>query len=147
VDARGRIGGINTAIIAQAQGIGFAVPASTARWVLTELLTQGRVRRAWLGVSVRDRPLDRRLVRALDLRVGRAVEVMSRERAGPAWQADLQQGDLIVAVNGEPVAGIDALYRVVSRVPTGRSVSLEIVRRARRMSVEIVPQDRKDPDR
>ena len=65
VDARGRVVGINTAIIAVAQGIGFAVPAATAQWVLTEILTQGRVRRAWLGVAARDRPLDLRLVRAL----------------------------------------------------------------------------------
>ena len=65
VDAQGRVAGINTAIIAMAQGIGFAIPATTAQWVLTEILTQGRVRRAWLGVAARDRPLDLRLVRAL----------------------------------------------------------------------------------
>ena len=67
VDAQGRVVGINTAIIAMAQGLGFAIPATTAQWVLTEILTQGRVRRAWLGVAARDRPLDLRLVRALGL--------------------------------------------------------------------------------
>src|SRR5580692_6415043 len=67
------------ALIAMAQGIGFAIPASTAQWVLTEILTQGRVRRAWLGVAARDRPLDLRLVRALGLGATRAVEVLSRE--------------------------------------------------------------------
>ena len=79
MDAAGRVAGINTAIIAMAQGIGFAVPAATAQWVLTEILTQGRVRRAWLGVAARDRPLDLRLVRALGLRAPRAVEILSRE--------------------------------------------------------------------
>ncbi|MGC1729612.1 MAG: trypsin-like peptidase domain-containing protein, partial [Steroidobacteraceae bacterium] len=79
VDARGRVAGINTAIIAVAQGIGFAVPAATAQWVLTEILTQGRVRRAWLGVAARDRPLDLRLVRALSLGTRGAVEILSRE--------------------------------------------------------------------
>ncbi len=75
--------GINTAIIAQAQGIGFAVPATTAQWVLTEILTQGRVRRAYLGISGRDRPLDRRLVRALDLpRDARGRSDVTRRR-GP----------------------------------------------------------------
>jgi S1-C subfamily serine protease len=78
VDANGRVAGINTAIIAMAQGIGFAIPATTAQWVLTEILTQGRVRRAWLGVAARDRPLDLRLVRALQLRGNRAVEILSR---------------------------------------------------------------------
>jgi S1-C subfamily serine protease len=147
VDARGRVGGINTAIIPQAQGIGFAIPASTARWVLTELLTQGRVRRAYLGIGVRDRPLDRRLARALELATTRAVEVLSREKAGPAWQADLQPGDLIVAVNGAAIDGVDALYRVVSRVPADAAVDLTVVRRARRLTVRIVPQDRSGRDR
>ena len=77
----GRVAGINTAIIAMAQGIGFAVPAATAQWVLTEILTQGRVRRAWLGVAARDRPLDLRLVRALRLRHSRARWRSSRARA------------------------------------------------------------------
>src|SRR5579871_5149563 len=100
VDAKGRVVGINTAIIAQAQGIGFSVPAATAQWVLTEILTQGRVRRAWLGIAARDRPLDLRLVRALDLGASRAVEILSRESDGPAYLSDLHPGDLIVAVNG-----------------------------------------------
>src|ERR1700704_4531243 len=84
VDAQGRVVGINTAIIAMAQGIGFSVPAATAQWVLTEILTQGRVRRAYLGISVRDRPIDLRLVRALGLSVTRAVEITSRDEGGPA---------------------------------------------------------------
>jgi S1-C subfamily serine protease len=146
-DAHGRIGGINTAIIPQAQGIGFAVPASTARWVLTELLTQGRVRRAWLGVGVRDRPLDRRLVRALDLRTMRAVEVLNRDREGPAARADMQPGDLVVAVNGTAVDSVDALYRIVSRVPAGTAAAIDVIRRARRMTVMVVPEDRLDVDR
>src|SRR5581483_7315882 len=111
VDASGRVVGVNTAIIAMAQGIGFAVPAATAQWVLTEILTQGRVRRAYLGVSVRDRPLDLRLVRALDLPVRRAVEILGRDDNGPAATSDLRSGDLIVGVNDAPVDSVDALHR------------------------------------
>ena len=129
VDAHGRVVGINTAIIAMAQGIGFAVPAATAQWVLTEILTQGRVRRAWLGVAARDRPLDLRLVRALGLRAPRAVEIMSREAQGPAAQADLHPGDLIVSVDGATVDGIDALHRHLSRVAPGAALQLQVVRR------------------
>src|SRR5580693_8894572 len=98
VDAHGAVTGINTAIIAMAQGIGFAIPAATAQWVLTQILTQGRVRRSWLGVAARDRPLDLRLVRALGLAAARAVEVLSREPEGPAAAAELRPGDLIVGV-------------------------------------------------
>ena len=141
VDALGRVVGINTAIIAMAQGIGFAVPATTAQWVLTEVLTQGRVRRAYLGISGRDRPLDRRLVRALDLPLMRAVEVMGRDAEGPAAQSDLRPGDLIIAVNDAPVDGIDALYRVVSRTPLGTAVALRVVRRTSSLTIELTPSE------
>ena len=99
VERAARVVGINTAIIAQAQGIGFAVPATTAQWVLTEMLTQGRVRRAYLGISGRDRPLDRRLVRALELAADARRGSDGRDAEGPAAQSDLRPGDLIVAVN------------------------------------------------
>src|SRR5579871_5577590 len=127
VDAAGRVAGINTAIIAMAQGIGFAIPAVTAQWVLTEILTQGRVRRAWLGVAARDRPLELRLVRALGLGTRQAVEVMSREAQGPAAESDLHPGDLIVGVDGDAVDGIDTLHRLLSRVPPGSSITLRVV--------------------
>jgi S1-C subfamily serine protease len=141
VDAKGRVVGINTAIIAMAQGIGFAVPATTAQWVLTEILTQGRVRRAYLGISGRDRPLDRRLVRALDLPLMRAVEVMARDGEGPAAQSDLRPGDLIVAVNEVPVDGIDALHRFVSRWPLGAALTLRVIRRTSSLNIELTPRE------
>ena len=141
VNSRGGVVGINTAIIAQAQGIGFAVPATTAQWVLTELLTQGRVRRAYLGISGRDRPLDRRLVRALGLSQMRAAEVMSRDAEGPAAQSDLRPGDLIVAVNDVPIDGMDALFRHVSRWPVGASLTLGIIRRTQSLKIELTPKE------
>jgi len=141
VDARGRVVGVNTAIIAMAQGIGFSVPAATAQWVLTEILTQGRVRRAYLGVTVRDRPLDLRLVRALGLTVTRAVEITSREEQGPAAQSDLHSGDLIVAVNDIPVDGLDALHRQLSRWPVGTPLTLNVVRRTQSLRVSLTPRE------
>jgi S1-C subfamily serine protease len=141
VDASGRVTGINTAIIAIAQGIGFAVPASTAQWVLTEILTQGRVRRAWLGIAARDRPLDLRLVRALGLATTRAAEVMSREAQGPAAASDLRPGDLIVGVDGAAVDGIDALHRQLSRVPPGTELSLRVVRRTQLLAIALTVRE------
>lgn len=141
VDARGAVTGINTAIIPMAQGIGFAVPAATAQWVLTQILTHGRVRRAWLGIAARDRPLDRRLVRALSLASGHAVEVLSREPAGPAAESDLRPGDLIVGVNERPVDGIDALHRELGLVPQGSLISLGIVRRTERLTLELTARE------
>src|SRR5580700_3282929 len=141
VDAAGRVAGINTAIIAMAQGIGFAIPASTAQWVLTEILTQGRVRRAWLGVAARDRPLDLRLVRALGLSNRNAVEVMSREAQGPAAESDLHPGDLIVAVDGEALDGIDALHRYLSRVAPGTALQLKVVRRTQLLAIPLTVRE------
>jgi S1-C subfamily serine protease len=139
VDSRGRVVGVNTAIIAMAQGIGFAVPAGTAQWVLTEILTQGRVRRAYLGVTVRDRALDLRLVRALDLPVTRAVEIMSRDEEGPAAKADLRAGDWVVAVNDAPVDGIDALHAQLSRCPVGTAITLHVIRRTQSLKIALTP--------
>jgi S1-C subfamily serine protease len=140
-DASGRVAGINTAIIAVAQGIGFAIPAATAQWVLSEILTQGRVRRAWLGVAARDRPLDLRLVRALGLDAARAVEILSREAQGPAAGADLRAGDLIVSVNGHSVDGIDALHRALGRVAPGTELQLSIVRRTQLSTVSLTARE------
>ena len=141
VDSRGHVVGVNTAIIAMAQGIGFAVPAATAQWVLSEILTQGRVRRAYLGVTVRDRPLDLRLVRALNLSVKRAVEITSRDEAGPAAHSDLRPGDLVVAVNDVAVDGIDALHLQLSRWPVGSALELQILRRTQRLQIAITPRE------
>lgn len=141
VDSRGRVVGVNTAIIAMAQGIGFAVPAGTAQWVLTEILTQGRVRRAYLGVTVRDRAVDLRLVRALDLPVTRAVEIMTRDEQGPAAAADLRSGDLIIAVNDALVEGTDALHLQLSRCPVGVAISLHVIRRTQSLKIELTPRE------
>jgi S1-C subfamily serine protease len=118
-DSASRVVGINTAIIASAQGIGFAVPSSTAHWVFTELLAHGRVRRGYLGIAGRDRPLDRRLVRALELHTSVAIEVMKVDSGGPASAADLRVGDLIIGAGGEALGGLDGLHRLLSRWPEG----------------------------
>ena len=104
-------------------------------------LTQGRVRRAWLGVAARDRPLDLRLVRALGLSSTRAVEVLSREAQGPAAEVDLRPGDLIVGVNDQTVDGIDALHRQLGRVPPGTTLELKIVRRTQLLSISLTVRE------
>jgi S1-C subfamily serine protease len=140
-DAKGRVVGINTAIIAIAQGIGFSVPANTAHWVLSEILSHGRVRRVYLGISGRDRPLDRRLVRALDLSVQHAVEIISLDPEGPASEGELRMGDLIVGANAVPIDGIDALHRHLSRWPAGEALQLDLLRGMRRMTVGLTPRE------
>ncbi len=139
VDSLGRVVGINTAIIAAAQGIGFAVPAATAEWVVSEVLAHGRVRRAYLGVAGRTRALDRRLVRALSLSTESGLEVMAREPDTPASRSDLRVGDIIVAAQSQPISGVDALHRFLSRWVIGESLQLQLLRRTQRVSIEIQP--------
>jgi S1-C subfamily serine protease len=139
VDARSRVVGINTAIIAAAQGIGFAVPAPTAEWVISEVLSHGRVRRAYLGIAGRTRRLDRRLVRALDLAAEHALEIVTREPNTPAADSDLRVGDIIVSAQSQPIAGVDALHRFLSRWNIGDTLTLTILRRTQLLRLEIVP--------
>lgn len=141
LDSRGRVTGINTAIIAQAQNLGFAIPVNTARWVLSQLLTRGRVLRGYLGIAGRERPLDRRLVRHLDLERERGVEIMSFEKGSPAQAAGLHSGDIIMALAGRPVQDIPDLQRVLGDIPVGEPAAIDILRRTRRLSVSVVPSE------
>jgi S1-C subfamily serine protease len=143
VDALGRVVGINTAIIAVAQGIGFSVPAHTAHWVLSEVLAHGRVRRVYLGISGRDRPLDRRLVRALGLQVHQAVEIISIEPASPSAQTDLRMGDLIIGAGAASIESLDALHRFLSRRPVGTALELRVLRGTRLQTVQVTPRELK----
>lgn len=139
VDSRGQVMGINTAIIPIAQGMGFAIPANTARWVVSQLLIHGRVRRAYLGIGARDRSLDRRLARAHQLSTDRAVEVIAVEPAGPAAQAGLHLGDWLVAIDGQPIGGVDDLHRILAERPIGQLLTLTVIRGKERVTIGIVP--------
>jgi S1-C subfamily serine protease len=139
VDSHGRVIGINTAIIALAQGIGFAIPANTARWVLTQLLQHGRVRRAVLGLAGRDRPLDRRVARVHQLELSQAVEVVACDPNGPAAPAGLQPGDVIVALAGQVVRSVDDLHRLLADWPIGQALTLTVLRGTVRLELAVVP--------
>ncbi|MBI1923261.1 trypsin-like peptidase domain-containing protein [Candidatus Poribacteria bacterium] len=141
VDSRGRIVGINTAIIVMAQGIGFAIPSNTAKWVVSQLLTHGRVRRGYLGITARERPLDRRLVRFHNLANERAVEVVSITSKSPAEQAGVREGDLVIAINAQDVKGIDDLHRFLAEWPLDLPVKLTIIRGSERVAIAVVPTE------
>ena len=137
VDSRGRVVGVNTAIIAFAQGLGFAVPGNTARWVTGELITHGRVQRAFLGIAATTVALQRRLARELDVLNERAVEVQSVNTAGPADRAGIVAGDLIIALEGRIVSGVDDLHRLLSKNASAPSLTITLIRNERRMEVSV----------
>jgi len=139
VDSRGRLVGVNTAIIAFAQGISFAVPADTVSWVVPQILAHGRVRRAYLGVSLQLRPLDRRLARAHGIDATAAVEVVAVAPGSPAARADLHDGDIIVTLDGKSVASIDDVYRLLADWDARSDVTLVVLRRGARQTVRVSP--------
>jgi len=139
LDSQGRIVGINTAIIAIAQGIGFAIPSNTAKWVLPQLLKHGRVRRGRIGIAGQDRPLGRRVARALELGTEVGVEVLSVEADGPAAVAGVREMDLIVGLNDQPVKGIDDLQRFLAEWPLKKDLTLDVVRGNEKVQIRVAP--------
>ena len=141
VDSRGRVVGVNTAIIAMAQGLGFAVPANTARWVISELLSHGRVRRLHLGITATLVSLPRRLMVDLDLLNDRALEVVAVEPGGSAAEAGVRPGDLILAAGGRLLNSIDDLHRLLSNRGAARRLALAIVRAGRELELQVPVSD------
>jgi S1-C subfamily serine protease len=128
VDSRGFVVGINTAIIAMAQGLGFAIPSKTAEWVLQEILAHGGVRRRQLGIVAQVTRLPRALVRELDLLADQGVEVRDVVPSGIAANAGVRPDDVIVALNGRLVTSIDDLHRLLMSAPTDQGFEITVVR-------------------
>jgi S1-C subfamily serine protease len=141
VDSMGRVVGVNTATILPAQGICFAIGINTAKFVASRLLRDGRIRRSFIGVSAQTVPVHRRVVRFYDLPKETGVVVLSVEEKSPAQHAGVREGDVIVALEGHPVAGVDDLHRVLTDVRVGVSCWLTVLRRTEKLELKIVPEE------
>jgi S1-C subfamily serine protease len=141
VNSRGEVIGINTAIIAPAQGICFAIPIDMAKHVLPQLMKYGRVTRGYLGIHGRPVPIPRHLARQYELEQATAVEVVSVEENAPADQAGLQEEDLIVTFGEQPVTSIDDLHKLLLQLPIGVPTALTLLRGERRLERMVLPVD------
>ena len=141
VDSAGRVVGVNTATILPAQGICFAIGINTAKFVASRLLRDGRIRRSYIGVSAQTVPVHRRVVRFYDLPKEMGVVVLGVEENSPAKRAGLREGDIVVALEGQPVAGVDDLHRVLTDVRVGVSCSLTVLRWTEKLELKIVPEE------
>lgn len=137
VDSHARIVGVNTAIIPMAQGIGFAVSANTARWVMQEILTHGRVRRRQLGVVATVRRLPKADVRRWDLLSDQVVQVVEVNRNSVAARSGIQPGDFIIALNGRITSTIDDVHRLLSSLPSSTAVEATIIRNQRKVNIAL----------
>jgi len=133
VDSRGRVVGVNTAIILPAQGICFAIAVDMAKLVAGRLIRDGKIRRSYIGVAGENVPLARRLVRFFNLPVESGVRVASTEPGGAAEKAGLNAG--------EPIAGIDDLHRLLTGETIGVAAALTVIRRTEKILLDIVPEE------
>jgi S1-C subfamily serine protease len=141
VDSSGRVVGINTAIIAMAQGLGFAIPIDTATWAISELLAHGRVRRASLGLTAQTRPLDRSLGRRLGVTDPHVVEVVAVEPTGPAARAGLRQGDWLVSLDGRAATTVDELHRCLAAAVIGVPLAVGVIRDGNLRQLAVTPTE------
>ena len=135
VNLRGEVIGINTAIVATGQGIGFAIPANMVKRVTAQLIDRGRVQRGWIGVALQ--PMSTELAQALGLSDAKGAIVARVYPGSPAETAGLVQNDVIVSFDGAPVEDYHHLQRLSSEAEVGRKVKVDVVRRREKKSVEL----------
>lgn len=146
VNPNGALVGINTAIFSRSggsQGIGFAIPANLAHSILNELVTQGRVIRGWLGIEAQ--ALSRELAASFGLRTPQGVIVAGVVSGGPAAEAGLEPGDVLLSINGQAILDARATMSDIASVPPGTSLPLTIVRGGERMEMTLEVGERPVP--
>ncbi len=141
VTAQGRVVGVNTAVITNAQGLCFAIAINTAKFVASSLIKYGRVRRSYIGVEGQDVQLNRRTVRAHDLSVERGILVRSVMSGGPASRAGIRPGDVIIGLGGAPLSGIDLLQKMLTEEKVGVRLLIVLLRKAEKIELDITPEE------
>jgi S1-C subfamily serine protease len=124
-----------------AQGLCFAIGINTAKFVAGRLLQHGRIRRSYIGVEAQTGPLHRRLVRFYDLPQESGVIVAAVNDNSPGKKAGLREGDVIIALDGKPVAGVDDLHRLLTDARVGAESALTILRWTEKLELKISPEE------
>jgi S1-C subfamily serine protease len=141
VNSRGEVIGVNSAIILPAQGICFAIPINTAKFVAGELIRQGKIRRGYLGLAGQDVPLPQRLRRYYSLEQEKGILVIGIEKNSPARASILREGDILIHLDGLPVSSVDGLHRLLTEARIGHPSEFTILRGTDKLQVTVVPQE------
>jgi S1-C subfamily serine protease len=141
VDTRGRVVGINTAVLASAQGICFAIPSSTASTVAAALIRDGHVRRAHLGVSAAPTPIGRALAAHLGLAVSEGIRVVEVAAGSPAERGGIRAGDILAFLGGSALPTLSALQRVLTADRIGAPLAVVVIRRGERLELSVTPAE------
>jgi S1-C subfamily serine protease len=141
VNSNGEVIGINTAVILPAQGLCFAVAINTAKFIASHLMKHGRIRRAYLGLGGQNVTIPRFVVRSQQLKADTGVLVISVEKQSPAETAGLQEGDVILALDGATVRSVDDLHKLLTDARIGARCELALLRRSQKTSLGVVAQE------
>lgn len=133
LDSTGKVIGVNTAIIAGAQGTGFAVPVNTAKRVIPELLRYGRVSRGYLGIAGQTVHFPRAAAERLGHGAISGVQIVQCVPGGPAERAGILQGDVVLSIDDRPASSVDDIYKVLDRLSIGRELRVKLLRRGETM--------------
>jgi len=139
VDSRGQVIGVNTAVILPAQGLCFAVAADLAKFVVGKLILEGRVRRGYIGIGAQTVPLPAKWLNTLQLNSKGGIQIQSIEKDGPAAQAALLVGDVIVQVEGQAMDSIDVLHKALDETTIGRALSFWVLRDGSLKQLSVAP--------
>jgi S1-C subfamily serine protease len=143
MNSRGEVIGVNTAVILPAQGICFAIAIDTAKYVTGFLVKEGRIRRSYIGLGGQTVPIHRRVVRYHQLPKENGVLVLSVEPGSPAARAGVEDGDVLVAFDGQPVTGVDDLHKLLSESRIGKQCLATVIRRTEKITLSVSPEERK----
>jgi len=141
VNSGGEVIGVNTAMILPAQGICFATSIDTAKFVASRLIRDGKVSRSYIGLAGQNVPLPRRIVRYYDLAVESGIFVISFENDSPARKGGVREGDIIIAFDDRPIAGIDDLHKLLTEERIARRSSLTVIRGTDKFAIEVMPEE------
>jgi S1-C subfamily serine protease len=141
VTSAGEVIGVNTAMIPAAQGLCFAVASNTARFVASLLIRDGRVRRSYIGVAGQNTPIPRAIARANQVAVTSGVLVLTVDANSPATTAGLREGDVIISLAEQAVAGIDDLLRLLTADRIGAAAKMVVLRGIAKRTLTIVPRE------
>src|SRR5262249_26940235 len=126
-----------------AQGWCFAISINTAQFIATKLIRHGQVRRSFIGVQAQTASLNRTIARHYELNATTGALILAAEAGSPAQKAGLQEGDVIVSLEGEPVEGVDVLDRLLSEERSGKATALTVLRGSKRLEFRVVPEERR----
>jgi S1-C subfamily serine protease len=142
VNSLGEVIGVNTATILPAQGLCFAISINTAQFIASKLIREGVVRRSYIGVQAQTAGVNLTIARHHNLAHATGALVLGAEPGSPAERAGLLEGDVIVALEGTPVEGVDVLHRLLNEARIGVATELVVLRGSRRLNLTVVPAPR-----